>query len=244
MKIAMRLISMTLLAGVLALGLSGNAAAQNPHLALADTYTDINSPAVNHGSDTSLLLSASNTAGCVPVTYLWYQFSIPAAAQTIGQATLYLAFENIGGGAALDMELRSSSDTTWTESGLTWANQPALDPTVLATAPSVPPGSTATFSSTALANYLDAHKGQPVTLVVRANCSGTVAASANRGISTQENTSGSGAYLDLFVPTAVSLANFTAASAPLTPPGIAGSGAAVIALVALLFLVRRHPRGA
>ena len=243
MKIAMRLISMTLLAGVLALGLSGNAAAQNPYLALADTYTDINNPAVNHGSDTSLLLSASNNAGCVPVTYLWYQFSIPAIAQPIGQANLYLAFENIGGGAALGMELRSSSDTTWTESGLTWANQPALDPTVLATAPSVPPGSTATFSSTALANYLDAHKGQPVTLVVRANCSGTVAASANRGISTQENAAGSGVYLDLFTPTAVSLTNFTAASAPLNPPGVAG-GVAVIALVALLFLVRRHPRGA
>jgi hypothetical protein len=96
MKIALRLISITLLAGVLALGLSGNAAAQNPYLALADTYTDINSPAVNHGSDTSLLLSASNHAGCVPATYLWYQFSIPAIAQTIGQANLYLSFENIG----------------------------------------------------------------------------------------------------------------------------------------------------
>ena len=87
-------------------------------MALADTYTDINNPAVNHGSDTLLLLSASNNAGCVPVTYLWYQFSIQAIAQTIGQANLYLTFENICGGAPLCMELRSSSDTTWTESGL------------------------------------------------------------------------------------------------------------------------------
>jgi hypothetical protein len=158
MKIAMRLISTTLLAGVLALGLSGNAAAQNPHLALADTYTDINSPAVNHGSDTSLLLSASNNAGCVPVTYLWYQFSIPATAQTIGQANLYLPFENIGGGATVDMELRSSSDTTWTES--------------LDVGQSACPGSSSSGNcperparkqrrlAAALSNYLDAHKGQ------------------------------------------------------------------------------------
>jgi hypothetical protein len=244
MKNAVRLISIVLVASMLALGISGIAVAQNPHLTLADTYTDINNPTVNHGSDTLLLLSATNAAGCVPVTYLWYQFSIPATAQTLGQANLYLAFENIGGGATLDMELRSSPDTTWTESGLTWANQPALDPTILATALSVPRGSTATFSSTTLSNYLDAHKGQPVTLVVRANCSGTVAASANRGIRTKENASGSGVYLDLFTPTAVSLVDFTADSATLNPLGIVGIAAAVIAMMALLFFVRRRAHSA
>jgi hypothetical protein len=242
MKIAARLTLMMLVVGVLILGSSGNVAAQNPHLTSADTYTDINNPTVNHGSDTLLLLSASNLAGCVPVTNLWYKFDIPDVPTTIGTANLYLTFETFGSSNTLDMELRSSADTTWSETALTYSNQPAFEATVLATAASVPVGGTALFSSATLASYLNAHKGQTVSLIIRANCSDTVAVSANRGTRTKEHASGSGVYLDLFTPTAVSLADLTAASKPLTLPDVLGIGVIVIALVALVTLVRRHAR--
>jgi hypothetical protein len=241
MKTAMRFISITFLVSVLALGLYGNAVAQNPHLASADTYTDSANATINHGSDIFLLLSASNLAGCTPVTNLWYKFDIPNYASTIGTANLYLTFESFTTSNSLDMELRSSADTTWSETALTYSNQPSFESTVLATASSIPAGGTAVFSGATLANYISSHRGQSVSFIIRANCSGTVASpSANRGTRTNENTSGSGVYLDLFTPNAVSLASLTGASTPLNSLGMAGLSAAVIALMTLLFFVRRR----
>jgi hypothetical protein len=120
---------------------------------------------------------------------------------------------------------------------LTWSNQPALDSPALATATGATSGSTATFSSAALANYLNARQGQTVSLVVRANCSGSVSTSVALPLRTKENPSGSGASLALFGPTAVTLRSLTARSVGSAAlPSLATGITTVAAVMALIFL--------
>lgn len=239
MKTFSRIIIVAIIVMSLSLALNSSAAALNPYLPSADTYTDKTNPTYNSGNEQYLLLSASTQGGCAEATYLWYKFDIPATSQTIGQANLHVTFDNYAAGT-MDLELRSAADASWTETGLNWNNQPALEPTILATVPNVTVNTSITFAGTELANYLDSHRGQAVSLVIRAHCPNVVAPSADLVPHTKEYASGSGVYLDLFTPTAVSLADLTGASTPLNSLGMAILGAAVIAVLVLLFFVRRR----
>jgi hypothetical protein len=190
-----RIFSAGVLVAIVAILAGGNAVAQGAYVPSADTYTDLNAPDANHGADQHLLLSASNLAGCVETTYLWFKFDIPSAGSTIADASLALT---LGPGAGtVDLELRSSADTSWSETGLTWSNQPALDPNVLATAAGATPGSTATFRGAALTAYLNARQGQTVSLLVRADCDGVVSTSVALALQAREHPDGSGATLTL-----------------------------------------------
>jgi hypothetical protein len=176
--------------------------AVGPYLPFADTYTNLNDEEpTNYGNEAFMQLSASNAAGCVPATYLWFKFNVPNPAVTIDYAELAVPFEDKGGADSLDMQLLASPVTNWVEkdpNGITWATQPDLQGApVLATAASAPPGADALFISSALASYLDGKKGQVVSLVVRANCAGSVGTSANRVIRTREHASGSGVELTM-----------------------------------------------
>lgn len=231
-----RLLVAGMAAMMLALLPARSAVAVGPYSPSADTYTDQNNPDTNNGNDELLLLSATNTAegGCVETTYLWFKFDIPSTGTTIDNASLELVFESTGSGTT-DLELRSSADTSWSETGLTWNNQPALEDDVLSTATGVTPGSTATFSDAPLATYLNARQGQTVSLVVRADCGGSVSTSASLELRSQEHTSGSGASLSLYGPTAVTLVSLTARSAhssPSLPPIVIAVGG-ILALFVL-----------
>jgi len=235
----MRAVRRLLLAGVIVMVLTvaggGNAGAVGPYAPTADTYTDINNQTANHGTEQNLLLSASNLESCVATTYLWFKFAIPSTGTTINTASLALTFGS-GSGTA-DLELLSSADTSWSETGLTWSNQPALDSPALATATGATSGSTATFSSAALASYLNARQGQTVSLVVRANCSGSVSTSVALPLRSKENPSGSGASLALFGPTAVTLRSVTARSVgPAALPNLATGITTAAAIITLIFL--------
>jgi hypothetical protein len=220
-------------------------------LPTADTYTDLNSPNANYGNETGLLLSASNAAGCRETTYFWYKYTIPTYPQEITEATFFLVFFSVGSGT-MDLELRSSLDTSWIESGtgsLTWNNQEVLETTVLATSPSVPPGGTVQFSGELLANYLDTHQGQTITLVVRADCDGTVSTNPARAALTKENTSGSAASIEVYEPTAVSLISFTASNSGSVWGNLTVTGLIAMIVLPVLFFVgvqiaigRRNPR--
>ena len=189
------ILSAGVLVVILAISAAGNVAAPGPYAPSADTYTDINAEDVNHGDDENLLLSASNLAGCVETTYLWFKFDVPSTGTTIDSASLALMFGP--GAGTVDLELRSSANTSWSETGLTWSNQPELDADVLATAADVTPGSTATLDSADFAAYLDARQGQTVSLVVRADCDGSVSTSVALALPSRENPGGSGASLTL-----------------------------------------------
>ena len=195
MRALKRLFSAGMLVAIVAILAGGTTVAQGPYAPSADTYTDLNAPDANHGADQHLLLGASNLAGCVETTYLWFKFDIPSAGSTLANANLALM---LGPGAGtVDLELRSSTDTSWSETELTWSNQPAPDADVLATATGVTPGSTATLSSANLAAYLNARQGQTVSLVVRADCDGSVSTSVALALKAREHPDGSGAILTL-----------------------------------------------
>jgi len=234
MRALRRLLLAGVLVTVLAVAGGGNAGAVGPYAPTADTYTDRNYQDDNYGSEQNLNLSASNPGTCVATTYLWFKFAIPSTGTTINTASLALTFGS-GSGTA-DLELLSSADTSWSETGLTWSNQPALDSPALATATGATSGSTATFSSAALADYLNARQGQTVSLVVRANCSGSVSTSVALPLRARENPSGSGASLALFGPNAVTLRSVTAGSVSSGALPSLASGITAAAVMALIFL--------
>jgi hypothetical protein len=213
--------------------------AQNPYYPTADAYTDLNDPTYNSGTDTVLQLTASNAAGCVPTSYLWYKFNIPVSSTTIGSANLYMRFTSAGSGT-MDLMLGSSTDTSWLESGITWDTQPVTDTLTLATAASVAPGGEVLFTGSTLASYLDARRGQTVSLVVRANCNGVVSIAPSRNVNTKENVGGSGVHLDLFGPTAIKLVTLTAGSNNSPALGVLVVFLGLVGLAAIgLLLVRR-----
>lgn len=221
------------------LALNSSAAAANPYLPTGDTYTDITDPAANFGTQQYLLLSASTQAGCAEATYLWYKFDIPATSQTIGQADLHVTFDNFAAGT-MDLELRSTADASWSETGLNWNNQPALDPTILAIVPNVTVNTSITFSGTTLADYLNSHQGQAVSLVIRPHCPNVVSPAADLVPHTKEHPSGSGVYLDLFTPNAVTVDRFTAAPLAGDNSLLFVGSLIVAALGGVLIFARRH----
>ncbi len=200
-----------LLTTMLAAGSSKVTYAVGPYLPSADTYTDITNKTVNHGADGTLLLFASNLAGCVPSTYIWLKIPVPDTMDTISTAILAIPLLSSGAGD-MDLELRTiaDSDFGWDEGSLIWDGQPALTAIVLATASNPAPGTDAVFQGPALEEFLDAHKGQEVTLVVRANCSGTVSPVAGRAVSSKEASGVEGITLTLSGATAVSLTEMKA----------------------------------
>lgn len=93
---------------------------------VADAQVESGVPGSNFGSSNNLFLQSSSTS-----TYGnergWLKFdlsSIPVGS-TITGATLQL-WNWRSAGAAMPVEVRGIADDSWTESGLTWNNQPAL----------------------------------------------------------------------------------------------------------------------
>jgi hypothetical protein len=216
--------------------------AQNPHTVVADSSTNLNNPSTVYGSNVSLFVAGDTVGGCKGSRYLWYKFDIPATSQTIGSARLQITFG--AGGGTSDLELLSS-DAAWSETdpdGLNWNNQPVFSNT-LAIATGVTFNSTAVFSSTTFASFLDGQRGQTVSLAVRVYCP-NVSPSVSFSTRSRENPSGSAAQLELFTPTSILLTDFAADTTPLNSLGMVGLGAAVIVVLALLLLVRRRWHGA
>jgi len=202
-----------LLAGMLIFNFGKPARAQvGAHEPIADTYIDRNYPTTNYGDQIGLFLAASNQGTCIETTYLLFKFNVPDT--TIGDASLYLDFAPGTGSELMDMELRSSSDTGWIETGVTWNTQPALDATVLAISPSVGEGGTVEFTGATFVTYLNDHPGI-TTLVVRADCPNvtTTPLGGTRGVYSRESE-----YVDAYIimedPTAVEIVGLNASMQP------------------------------
>jgi len=240
-------ISLLLILAILLLPIIGVTAA-GPYTPTEDTYTDRNSPNDINGADENLLLSAS-TAGssCVEATYLWFEFAIPATGTTIAAAGLELTIGATGSGST-DLELLGSTDISWSENSLAWSNQDAFvsSLTEYATATGASKGSVITLESQALADFINTNQGQSVTLVVRADCDGTVSPSVALSVASLENQSGSGAQLLLQGPNAVTLQELGARSGE-NSQSITLLARIIITLLAFIFgsliILRRFPTG-
>ena len=100
----------------------------------ADAYVrDGDGAANNYGNDGQLLLKSSDAVGVNRVSFL--RFDIGSLA-TIGTARLRLfgRFNDAISTASVLAGVFAASDTSWSESGLTWNNQPAIGTTPLASA--------------------------------------------------------------------------------------------------------------
>lgn len=221
---------------------SQSAIAVGPYTPIADAYTLLNDPDTVTGLDEYLLLSASNADGCVPSSYVWFKFQVPNPSATIAYATLSVPIDPVyDGDEKLDMELRFSSNTSWEEDSITWTNQPELDGLVLTTAPSTNAPNDALFTGGNLASYLNSHKGETVSLVVKANCNGNVYIEATRVFPARENTTANKVELILQGPTNVSLldlqANSRAEDGRIVMTGV------FIGIIGAYFLIKKFSRG-
>ncbi|GAC1572630.1 MAG: hypothetical protein NVS3B18_05900 [Candidatus Dormibacteria bacterium] len=103
-------------------------ATPNPTTAEIDAYVDQANPAVNDGTLLLLAVQPADTGGVTLRTYIRFGLSncspaIPANA-TVRGATLQLAL-NTFPASLCETEDVFANTSTWTETGITWATQPA-----------------------------------------------------------------------------------------------------------------------
>jgi acid phosphatase type 7 len=94
----------------------------------ADSYTNAAAAGSNFGT-TKRLYSDGDGSAVVLRTYMKFDLS-QYSGSTLLAATLKVHTHLAPGGSVDSHAIRSVSDTTWTETGLTWANQPAVGPPV------------------------------------------------------------------------------------------------------------------
>ena len=89
---------------------------------IADTYVDSGAAASNYG--TSGQLGVDNS----PVKRMFLKFSVSGLSGTVSSAKLRIHTDNVTGAASgSGGTFRAMSNTTWSETGVTYNNQPAID---------------------------------------------------------------------------------------------------------------------
>ncbi|WP_018348045.1 DUF7594 domain-containing protein [Longispora albida] len=114
---------------VVALAAAGLAVAELPAAAAtatftssADTYVSNDAPAANYG--TAGQLSVDNS----PVRRVFVKFSVSGLTQPVTGARLRIHVDDISnGGSGTGGTFKAMTNTSWSESGVTWNAQPAID---------------------------------------------------------------------------------------------------------------------
>ncbi|KKZ71635.1 CBM96 family carbohydrate-binding protein [Streptomyces showdoensis] len=130
--------TMVALVGTLALGtlaataLTGlaptAAAAGTTYTATADTYVDSQNAATNYGAAQQLGVDNS------PVKQLLLRFDVSGLAQPVTSAKLRIHVDDVSGAEATNGgTFRAMSNTTWSETSVTYDNRPAIDGATLGT---------------------------------------------------------------------------------------------------------------
>ncbi len=88
----------------------------------ADTYVDNTAAGTNFG--TSGQLGVDNS----PVKRIFLKFGVSGVTGTVGNAKLRIHTDDVGGAQSSNGgTFKSMTNTTWSETGVTWNNQPAID---------------------------------------------------------------------------------------------------------------------
>jgi hypothetical protein len=99
---------------------------------VADTYVNSSSGSTNYG--TSGQLGVDNS----PVKRMFLKFSVANVSGTVTSAKLRIHTDNVlGAESSTGGSFKKMSNTTWSETGVTYNNQPAIDGTTLASLGSV-----------------------------------------------------------------------------------------------------------
>ena len=91
----------------------------------ADTYVTETNPGTNYGTASTV------TVDRTPMARSFTKFTVSGLTEPVASATLRLHVASNGGSKNAG-SLQLTSNTTWSESGLTWANQPAIDGATIA----------------------------------------------------------------------------------------------------------------
>ncbi|MBB5960174.1 hypothetical protein FHS29_006797 [Saccharothrix tamanrassetensis] len=98
----------------------------------ADTYVDNSATGTNHG--TSGQLGVDNS----PIKRTFLKFTVSGVSGTVGSAKLRVHTDDVSGSQSPGGgTFRSMTDTTWSETGVTWNDQPAIDGATLGSLGSV-----------------------------------------------------------------------------------------------------------
>jgi acid phosphatase type 7 len=113
-------------------GLPVASAATTTFTPVADTYVDNSSPGTNFGTGGQLGVDNS------PIKRMFLRFSVSGLTQPVTSAVLRIHTDNVSGANSNNGgTFRSMTSTTWSETGVTWNNQPAVDGATLGSLGSV-----------------------------------------------------------------------------------------------------------
>jgi hypothetical protein len=107
------------------------AAATTTFSATADTYVQGSTPNTNYGTSTQFVVDNS------PVRRSFLKFTVSGLTAAVTNAKLRVHTISANSGSSNGGTWRSLTDTTWSETGTTWNNQPTIDGPTLATLGSV-----------------------------------------------------------------------------------------------------------
>ncbi|MDH2427030.1 DNRLRE domain-containing protein [Sphaerisporangium sp. TRM90804] len=100
--------------------------------ATADTYVDDSATGTNHGTSGQLGVDGS------PVKRMFLRFDVSGVSGTVTAAKLRVHTDDVSGAeSGSGGTFRAMSTTTWSETGVTWNNQPAIDGATLGSIGSV-----------------------------------------------------------------------------------------------------------
>ncbi|WBC15000.1 DNRLRE domain-containing protein [Micromonospora sp. WMMA1998] len=102
---------------------------------VADTYVQSDAAGTNYGTATQIVVDNS------PVRRMFLRFTVSGVSGTITNATLRLRTISGNDGSNVGGTVRAMSSTTWSETGTTWNNQPAVDGATMGSIGSVGAGS-------------------------------------------------------------------------------------------------------
>jgi hypothetical protein len=97
------------------------AAATYTFTPVADTYVNSGSPSTNYGTSGTLSVDDS------PAKLMYLKFNVSGVTGAITSVKLRMHVKNVSGaGSNYGGAFRAMSNTTWSETGVTWNNQPAI----------------------------------------------------------------------------------------------------------------------
>ncbi|SNT63708.1 Calcineurin-like phosphoesterase [Asanoa hainanensis] len=97
----------------------------------ADTYVQADTASTNYGTSTQIAVDND------PVRRMFLRFSVSGVSGTVSSAKLRLRTISGNAGSNNGGSFRAMSNTTWSETGTTWNNQPAIDGTTVGSIGSV-----------------------------------------------------------------------------------------------------------
>ena len=129
---------------------------------VADTYVQQGTPTTNSGTGTTMLVK--NISGGTTTRYAFLKFDLTSITGQVSSASMTLS--GISGNSTADtVAAYAVADTTWTETGLTYGNMPAIG-SALSSTVSVSGATLTSYTWSGLAGYINAHRGGLVAIAL------------------------------------------------------------------------------